>query len=275
MVVRLTMGRRVAGAVRYNERKVQTGQAVQLVAENFAHSGLAQTSMAYKTKTLEHLTRRNPRVARPCLHCALAFHPEETLSDEQLRRLTAEFMNAIGYQAQPYLLYRHHDTAHPHVHVVTVSVAPDGRLISDAFLHRRVSRIRRQLEQRHGLRPAEDRLVENLAALRGVDTLPDEGKSRPHPAKARSNGDAEPLRLLRLVERAYRDLSTESKVQDRAQACVDDLILRQGVPPPAAHRAVELFLANRKTASPLPEGITQVQSTPSLKRMPTVRRRLR
>lgn len=274
MVVRLTTGRRVAGAVRYNERKVQAGQAVQLGAENFAHPGLAQTSRAYKTKTLEHLTRRNPRVTRPCLHCALAFHPEETLSDEQLRRISADFMNAIGYQAQPYLLYRHHDTAHPHVHVVTVSVAPDGRRIPDAFLHRRVSRIRRRLEQRHGLRPAETSAGKNLTASREAEIPPDEGKSHPSPVKARNSGDAELLSLLRLVERAYRDLPTEPTGQDGVQACVDDLILRQGVPPIAARRAVALFLANRKSVLQPPEATPSIQPTPGPKRMPTGRRRL-
>lgn len=274
MVVRLTTGRRVAGAVRYNERKVQAGLAVQLSAENFAHPGLAQTSIAYKGKTLEHLTRRNPRVARPCLHCALAFHPEETLSDEQLRRISSEFMCAIGYQAQPYLLYRHHDTAHPHVHVVTVSVAPDGRRISDAFLHRRVSRIRRQLEQRHGLRPAEGSFRENLTALRDSETLPENPNTRS--AKARNTGGAELLRLFRLVERAYRELPTEPKGQDREQACLDDLVLQQGVPPLAAKRAVQLFLASRKVTRQLsPEEITPLQPTPSPTRMPTVGRRLR
>lgn len=275
MVVRLTTGRRVAGAVRYNERKVQAGLAVQLGAENFSHSGLALASMAYKTKTLEHLTRRNPSVARPCLHCALAFHPEETLSDEQLRRISAEFMNAIGYQMQPYLLYRHHDTVHPHVHVVTVSVAPDGRRIPDAFLHRRASRIRRRLEQHHSLRPAETPNGENVTVSREAEIPADEEKSHPHPVKARSTGDAELLRLLRLVERAYQDLSSEPTRQVSAQACLDDLILRQGVPPPAAYRAVKLFLANRRTAPPPPETIPSVQPTPSPKRMPTVRRRLR
>jgi hypothetical protein len=275
MVVRLTTGRRVAGAVRYNECKVRFGQAVQLSAGNFAHPGLAQTSVAYKTKTLEHLTRRNPRVRRPCLHCALAFHPEETLSDEQLRRISAEFMNAIGYQAQPYLLYRHHDTAHPHVHVVTVSVTPDGRRISDAFLYRRVSRVRRRLEQRHGLRPAEGGFSEKMTALHGTEIPPDEGKPRPHPIETRSPGEAEPLKLLRLVERAFRELSTEPKGGDRAQVCLDDLILRQGIPAPVAHRAVELFLTNRKVLRTPPDSKTIVQSSPSPKRMPSVRRRLR
>lgn len=275
MVVRLTTGRRVAGAVRYNERKVQTGQAVQLSAENFAHPGLARTSPAYKAKTLEHLTRRNPRVGRPCLHCALAFHPDEHLSDEQLRRISADFMGAIGYQTQPYLLYRHHDTAHPHVHVVTVSVTPDGRRIPDAFLHRRVSQIRRRLERRYNLRPAEGRPGEHQALLRDSETLPDGATPNRPAAQAPGLPDGALLGLLRRIERAYRALPPEPDGRDRAQACLDDLILRQGVPPLTARRAVALFLANQKSRRPSPTGeATPVQSTPSPKRTPAVRRRL-
>lgn len=279
MVVRLTTGRRVAGAIRYNERKVQSGQAAQLGAENFGHPGLALVSVDYKTKTLEHLTRRNPRVAQPCLHCALAFHPEEVLSDEQLRRITAEFLHDIGYQTQPYLLYRHHDTAHPHVHVVTVSVTSDGRRIPDAFLHRRVSRIRRRLEQRHGLRLAEGRTDEGLTDYQNPLTPPNEAKVHPQSIKAPEAGHAESLRLLRLVERTYRDLTTgtEPKKREEARACVDELVLRHGVPPPAARRAVELFLANRKAHRSTPSSVekTGIQPTPSPKRFPPVRRRPR
>lgn len=255
MVVRLTKGSRVAGAIRYNERKVQSGQAVQLGAENFGHPRLAQTSIGYKTKTLEHLTRRNPRVRQPCIHCALAFHPDERFSDEQLHRLSTEFMTDLGYAAQPYLLYRHHDTAHPHVHVVTVTVASDGRAISDAFLHRRISRIRRRLEQRHGLRPAQGRAVATVSQSPEA-TLPNETNRTARSQIGPFAPEMKSLQLLRLVEQTCRESGTgaEKEAPNQAQTWLDDLILRHGVPALEARRAVRLFISNqtaRRGATPV------------------------
>jgi len=269
MVVRLTKGSRVAGAIRYNERKVQSGQAVQLGAENFGHPRLAQTSVGYKTKTLEHLTRRNPRVRQPCIHCALAFHPEERFSDEQLHRISTEFMNDLGYGAQPYLLYRHHDTAHPHVHVVTVTVASDGRAISDAFLHRRISRIRRRLEQRHALRPAQGQDVATVS-LSPKPTLPD-GINLPAESQIEPVAPGtESLQLLRLVEQTCRQSGTggEKENSSQVQTWVDDLILCHGVPALEARRAVQLFLCNqaiRRGATPVEEN-PQPQPSKSIRK---------
>lgn len=159
------------------------------------------------------------------------------------------------------------------MHVVTVSVAPDGRRIPDAFLHRRVSRVRRRLEQRHGLRPAQGPAPEQS----GPAAQPtDEARHQPV-AVAGLDGEAtESLRLLRLVERYFRALPAEPdrKGGGGARACTDDLVLRHGVPPPAARRAVALFLASRTAppgASPTVEETTA--PAPAPKRGLSVRRR--
>lgn len=151
MVVRVLNGKRVAPAVRYNEEKLGTGAATQLLADGFPHARLAFGNRAYKTDVLEALAARNPAVGRPCLHASLSFHPREVLTDARMAAIGREFADRLGYGSQPLLLYRHHDTAHPHVHLVSVSVGADGKRISDSFLHRRVSRIRRELEREHGL----------------------------------------------------------------------------------------------------------------------------
>ncbi len=53
------------------------------------------------------------------------------------------------------MLYRHDDTAHPHVHIVTVCVDQNGRKISDTFIKNRMNTIRQELEIRFGLVQAE------------------------------------------------------------------------------------------------------------------------
>lgn len=227
MVVRLTTGRHLAGAVRYNERKVTQGVARQLAAVGYGHESLALTSQAYKIRLLEALAARNPRISTPCLHVALAFHPREQLTDERLCRLGHAFLQALGYGNQPYLLYRHHDTAHPHVHLVTVSVDLDGRRIADAHLRRRASRIRRALEQEYGL----------------VRTGPERGAG----TRMIPNADAEALRVFRLA----RTLRRQEGVAP-GSALVRELVTRCGAAPDVAVRVAQLLARQQAGRAPVP-----------------------
>ena len=56
-----------------------------------------------------------------------------------------------------------------HVHIVTVNVDENGRRLNCDFLFRRSDRIRRELEEKYGLRPAERRSERLENPLRGVD----------------------------------------------------------------------------------------------------------
>ncbi len=155
MVVRLLTGKNIAGALLYNEQKVREGDAERLAAGNFPDPQIALTSWLAKREMLEFLASRNPRVEKPTVHLSLAFHPSEQLNNDLLRRISQEFLDAAGYGKQPYLLYQHHDTAHPHVHIVTVCVDRKGQKISDTFIRNRMNTIRQQLEKKFGLIEAE------------------------------------------------------------------------------------------------------------------------
>lgn len=155
MVIRILTGKEVAGAVRYNERKVQEGQAERIYIANYPDQTMAEKYAQFRLQLLEQLTRLNPTVAKPSLHLAIAFHPTESISNDQLCRIGSEVMTKAGYGRQPYLMYRHDDTHHPHIHIVSVSIDPDGRKISDSYMWNRLNKIRKDIEQKHGLVRAE------------------------------------------------------------------------------------------------------------------------
>lgn len=173
MVVRLLTGKNIAGALLYNEQKVREDDAERLAAGNFPDPKTALASWLAKREMLEFLASRNPRVEKPTVHLSLAFHPTERIDNDLLRRISQEFLDEAGYGKQPYLLYRHHDTAHPHVHIVTVCVDRKGQKISDTFIRNRMNTIRQQLERKFGLMEAEgekpalpDRVGEGQAGSR-------------------------------------------------------------------------------------------------------------
>jgi len=40
------------------------------------------------------------------------------------------YMEKIGFCEQPYLIYRHYDAGHPHIHIVSINIRRDGSRIS-------------------------------------------------------------------------------------------------------------------------------------------------
>ena len=164
----------MAGPVRCKEQKVGEEQAERIGIANYPDGVVAEKSGRFRLQLLEQQARLNPAIARPAVHLAIAFHPTETMTNDQLRQIGGEVMTGAGYGRQPYLMYRHHDTPHPHIHIVTVAVDPNGRKISDQFIKRRLYTIRQKLEQRHGLIPAEavnrHRKTERVNEGVGVDT---------------------------------------------------------------------------------------------------------
>ncbi|GAB3512241.1 conjugal transfer protein MobB [Spirosoma knui] len=156
MVIRILTGKDVAGAVRYNEQKVEQQQADRIHVANYPDVSATITSARFRLDLLQQLNRLNPAVQKPCVHLAVAFHPLEKFTPERLREIGNEVMTGAGYGRQPYLMYQHHDTAHPHIHIVTVNVDAKGNRIDDAFIKNRLQQLRRNLEVKHGLIQAEE-----------------------------------------------------------------------------------------------------------------------
>lgn len=155
MIARIKTGAKPAGAVLYNEDKVAHGEARFLDFVNGDVFLEPKIRVIDKINVLNAYARMNPRISKPTFHTSLAFHPSEQLSDEKLSEIGQQYMQRLGYGEQPYLVYRHEDTNHPHIHIVSVSVNADGRKVNQDFQKRRSNAIRQALEKEYGLIVAE------------------------------------------------------------------------------------------------------------------------
>lgn len=165
MVVRITTGRSIRGALRYNEHKVAEGQATLLLAHRFLQE--PQTlRWEDKLRRFTRLTEKNPRVRTNCVHLSLNFARGEDLPGETLQRIATDYMARIGFAGQPYLVYQHLDAAHPHLHIVTTNLRPDGSRIRLHNLgHDRSEPARKALELAYGLQPAQGQAETPLDTL--------------------------------------------------------------------------------------------------------------
>jgi hypothetical protein len=113
----------------YNEKKVAQGQAVCLAAENYPKTA-ADLSFNQKLNLLQKQASLNLRTKVNSVHISLNFDLSEHLKPEQLRAIAGSYMSKIGFKEQPFLIYEHSDAGHPHIHVLTTNIKPDGSRIS-------------------------------------------------------------------------------------------------------------------------------------------------
>jgi hypothetical protein len=71
-----------------------------------------------------------------------------------------EYMHHIGFGEQPYLVYQHHDSGHPHIHIVTTNIKADGKRIDTFNIGRNQSeKARQELELKYKLIQAAGRRI--------------------------------------------------------------------------------------------------------------------
>ena len=143
----------------YNEQKVSEQGAVCLDALNYPKKA-ADLTFTQKLKRLENLAALNERTTVNAVHISLNFDPSEKFSDDKLKEIAAVYMDKIGFGGQPYLLYRHDDSGHPHVHIVTTNIKANGMRIELHNLGKVQSeKARKEIELIYGLlKPEESKL---------------------------------------------------------------------------------------------------------------------
>lgn len=88
------------------------------------------------------------------VHITLNLPQGEKINDKTFLEISKEYMENMGYAAQPFIVVRHNDTEHEHVHIVTTNVKDDGKVLPIFNSHRRSMATRQHLEKKYGLTPA-------------------------------------------------------------------------------------------------------------------------
>ena len=154
MIAKISSPSRLAAALGYNFKKVEKHEASVLLVQGLFHDRNGAYSRAQVLADMLRTIPERCRTKKTVFHCSLNPHPDEKLSDEALSRIAAEYMGALGYGAQPYIVFRHNDIPRAHIHIVSLRVDSEGRKINDRFERRRSKRITDALEAKFGLLPS-------------------------------------------------------------------------------------------------------------------------
>jgi hypothetical protein len=112
----------------YHELKVARGQAECLDGDNFIKD-VHEMSPNEKIYHFERLMVRNELARKKVWHVFLGFHLADKLSNDTVAAISRDFVQGTEFVDQPWIVYRHYDSLHPHAHIVSTTIKPDGTRI--------------------------------------------------------------------------------------------------------------------------------------------------
>lgn len=156
MVAKIINGKSLIGALNYNENKVKQAKAKLIAAARYPKE-IKDMKFHDKLHRMTDLADRNERTKTNTVHVSLNFANGENLTDNKLSEIAEDYIQGIGFETQPYLVYRHFDAGHPHIHIVTTNIKSDGYRISLHYLGQNESeKARKAIEVKYGLVKAEE-----------------------------------------------------------------------------------------------------------------------
>lgn len=170
MIAKISATENLGGALGYNFKKVEKGEANILLAAELYQSKEGRYTMEDVLADMEALIPKNCRTKKTVFHCSLNPHPDEKLSDERLTQIAKEYMEALGYGKQPYIVFKHNDIAREHIHIVSLRIDGEGKKINDKFEKRRSKKITDTLERKFGLIPSSKVTDKAMKETPKIDT---------------------------------------------------------------------------------------------------------
>ena len=99
----------------------------------------------------------NPTIQRPVFHVSISLvnRPDyrESLSDQRWNEVAKKYLERMGFDDNQYVVVRHHDSEHDHIHMVASRGRLDGKAVNIWQSKHRTEKILRQLEQEYNLTP--------------------------------------------------------------------------------------------------------------------------
>ena len=170
MIAKISSTENLGGALGYNFKKVKKEEASILLAQGLYQNKEGTYTMEDVLADMEALIPKNFRTKKTVFHCSLNPHPDEKLSDETLMQIAKEYMEALGYGKQPYIVFKHNDITREHIHIVSLRVDCRGRKINDKFEKRRSKQITDALERKFGLIPSSKVTDKAMKEMPKIDT---------------------------------------------------------------------------------------------------------
>ena len=102
-------------------------------------------------------------VSKPVWHSSLAFSNMDKVSDLLMTEIANRFMEKAGFNKEnhQWIIIKHNDTHHAHVHIVASRIGLDDQVVSDFYFKSRTVQWAKELEKEYGLTEVQKIAHEN------------------------------------------------------------------------------------------------------------------
>jgi hypothetical protein len=146
MVAKIVKGKSFKGVINYvldkaKQTELLAAECVRLKShESIIRSFIAQAGL-------------NPKVSKTVGHISLDFSVQDRdkLTNAKMVQIVKEYMTKMGMINTQYIIGRHFDKEHPHIHLVFNRINNNGKTISDRNDRYRSEEICKELTGKHGL----------------------------------------------------------------------------------------------------------------------------
>lgn len=205
MIGKQTKGRGFRGALNY----VLSKEGAQIIGGNMLGENARELAAEFaETRKLR------PNVKRAVYHASLSLPHGESLTDEKWRQVSTDYMNKMGFGNSQFVVVKHTDTTHPHIHIIASRISLDGKVVSDSKDYQRSESILRGFEKEYGLTPVSpSRESMRRGPSRGeLETMVREGIP------------STKLKLQMMIDQASRDRPSMNQLFERLEASKVEVI---------------------------------------------------
>ena len=163
MIAKISSGQGFAGLVDYaNDIKNKNANII-------ASEGVDLTSNKSIVASFNLQAKSRPSLKNFVGHISLSFAPEDTpkLSDTLMADIAKEYLRRMGIVNTQYVMSRHHDKPHPHVHIAYNRIDNDGNAITGDQGFRKSARITQVLTREYDLTFSKGKKKVNRDRLKG------------------------------------------------------------------------------------------------------------
>lgn len=123
MIAKVIKGKGFRGALDY----ALTKDKAEFLATNMAGKTSRQFSSEFGT-----VRKLRPKLGRAVAHSVISIAPNEALNSEQWHGVAESYLEHMGFSNSQYVVVRHNDTEHDHIHIIANRVAMDALLSQKA-----------------------------------------------------------------------------------------------------------------------------------------------
>jgi len=162
MIAIQKIGKSFLGALNYNLKKLyhpDPKKRAELLESNFT-----STDSRVIQRELSLVRSLRPNLNRYVYHTSLNFSKEDLLDNGKLLTIAQDYLRESGYTNNQYMIFRHYDADHPHIHLLVNRITFDGDVVSDSNNYKKSEAILRKLEHQYNLITVEQnnhRIIES------------------------------------------------------------------------------------------------------------------